>query len=398
MPVNRTVLYYPTVRLPRGSWLNQAILYWDQIGTIVPKKWDDQYIAWKSSENIQSEFTDSTANVYVDGKYYRDRDLDARYLDLADTKELEDRGIVRTIRPELLIYGENTRLEEFENEFLKTIFYNEKNLQKLGKERRWQDETWVLEDKVTDTIITKLQKKKLVHPKLEIDHELSNYIFESETADIYFTILARYLADIDSKFTVPMTDVGKYWNINYKSRNLRDRFLCAKIIFHLPVPRNDVSLDTVLNFKETHKNDLIKLHRKISLLETTVGKEENYSEIDGKCAEIAEDTMLQIHDISDQFHEEQISTIFHSVQSVINKKSIQEGTIIGSTIGNPVSLALTGNPNNPLIIGGAAIAGILAKSGIKIWNDWIAMKNRQSAIIRDSGFSYLYKANSEKVI
>ena len=100
MPVNRTILYYPTVRLPRGPWLNQAILYWDQIGTIVPQRWDDQNrLHQSSSKHIPLEFTDPSANVYVNGNYVRDRDLDTRYLSLEECKELEDQGIVRTIRP-----------------------------------------------------------------------------------------------------------------------------------------------------------------------------------------------------------------------------------------------------------------------------------------------------------
>jgi hypothetical protein len=399
MPVNRTILYYPTVRLPRGSWLNQAILYWDQIGTIVPQRWDDQYRSRQSSsERIPLEFTDPTANVYVDGNYVRDRDLDKRYLSLEESKDLEDQGIVRTIRPELLIQGESSRLHDFEKEFLRTIFYRGKKLPKIGKMRRWRDETWILEDKVSDTVVKKLQEKHLVHPDIEIDQGLPNYIFESETADIYFTLLARYLADIDSKFTVPMTDVSKYWNLNYQPRNQQDRFLCARILFHLPVPRHDVPLNTILNFKEDNKTDLIKLHCTISSLEVTVGKEDNYSEIDGKCAEIAENIMLQIHDIDDQFKAERIGTFTDSLYSVINKSTVQEGAIIGATIGSPVSLALTGNSQNPLIIGSFTAGGIAAKMGIKIWNDLIAMKSRQSAIIRDSGFSYLFKANSERIV
>ena len=90
MSVNRTVLYYPTVRLPRGSWLNQAVLYWDQIGTIVPQRWDDQFRLSKSpSRNVQLEFTDPTANIFINGNYIRDRDLNNRYLSLEETKDLE---------------------------------------------------------------------------------------------------------------------------------------------------------------------------------------------------------------------------------------------------------------------------------------------------------------------
>src|SRR5690242_17951955 len=33
----RRILYYPTINIPSGQWLRQAILYWDEIASIVPK-------------------------------------------------------------------------------------------------------------------------------------------------------------------------------------------------------------------------------------------------------------------------------------------------------------------------------------------------------------------------
>ena len=271
-------------------------------------------------------------------------------------------------------------------------------MRKIGETRRWQDETWILEDKVSDTIVKKLIEKHLVRPEIEFDQGLPNYIFQSETADIYFSLLARYLADLDSKYTVPMTNSSKYWNLNYQSRDRRNRFLCAKIIFHLPVPQSDIPLTKILEFKDNNKTDLKKLHTAIAKLEVAVGIEENYSTIDGKCAEIAENIMIQLHDIDSQFKEDRIATISDSIYSVVNKKSLQEGAIIGSTIGSPVSLALTGNPQNPIIIGSFAIGGIAAKIGIQIMNDWIAMKTHQSAVIRNSGFAYLFGANKKKIL
>jgi hypothetical protein len=399
MSINRTILYYPTIRLPRGSWLNQAILYWDQIGSIVPQRWNDQYRARQSpNEQIRVEYTGATTNFFINGEYVRDRDFNKQYLSLEESKDLEDRGIIRTIRPEMLIQGNQSKLREFENDFLRTIFYRQRNLHKIGDTKPWYDETWLLEDKVSHAIIEKLKKAHLVHSQIEKDHDLASYVFESETADIYMTLLARYLADIDSKFTVPITDISKYWDLNYKTRNRKDRFLCAKILFHLPVPQADIPLEKILNFREANKVDLKKLHLTLSKLELNVGRSDDYSEIDGKCAETAEEIMIQIHDINERFREERISTIPQSIYSVVNKQTVIEGAVIGQTIGAPTSLALTGNPENPLIIGCTTIAGIAAKMGIKIGNDWIAMKNRQSALIRESGFSYLFKANSARII
>ena len=37
----RTVLYYPTIEIPSDRWLRQALLYWDRVGSIVPRSFDD---------------------------------------------------------------------------------------------------------------------------------------------------------------------------------------------------------------------------------------------------------------------------------------------------------------------------------------------------------------------
>ena len=35
-PIRRTILYYPTIGIPSGAWLREALFYWDEIGSIVP--------------------------------------------------------------------------------------------------------------------------------------------------------------------------------------------------------------------------------------------------------------------------------------------------------------------------------------------------------------------------
>ncbi len=37
----RSILYYPTIDIPSGPWLRQAILYWDEVGSIVPERMEE---------------------------------------------------------------------------------------------------------------------------------------------------------------------------------------------------------------------------------------------------------------------------------------------------------------------------------------------------------------------
>lgn len=36
-------LYYPTIDIPEEGWLKSAILYWDEIQTIVPSSFQNPY-------------------------------------------------------------------------------------------------------------------------------------------------------------------------------------------------------------------------------------------------------------------------------------------------------------------------------------------------------------------
>jgi hypothetical protein len=35
--LTRTILYFPTIAVPNGTWLRRALLYWDEVASIVPQ-------------------------------------------------------------------------------------------------------------------------------------------------------------------------------------------------------------------------------------------------------------------------------------------------------------------------------------------------------------------------
>lgn len=37
--LKRTILYYPTINIPSNEWLRNAVLYWDEVSSIVPYDW-----------------------------------------------------------------------------------------------------------------------------------------------------------------------------------------------------------------------------------------------------------------------------------------------------------------------------------------------------------------------
>jgi hypothetical protein len=97
----RTILYYPTIDIPTGTWLRQALIYWDQVGSIVPRSYDD----WQDQRAI------------------------SRYN--SDIQYLYEEEVFRPFNPDALIFDQGIFLpedhiayiahKEFIDEFKKTI-------------------------------------------------------------------------------------------------------------------------------------------------------------------------------------------------------------------------------------------------------------------------------------
>jgi hypothetical protein len=42
--MSRTILYYPSITIQSPGWIRKSILYWDRIGTMIPRDFDtEQY-------------------------------------------------------------------------------------------------------------------------------------------------------------------------------------------------------------------------------------------------------------------------------------------------------------------------------------------------------------------
>ena len=84
--MTRTILYYPTINVPTsGRWIRGALLYWDQIASIVPESYDGRF-------NRIERYSDEIRCLYED-------------------------GIFRPVNPYLLLQGPNNKYYPFLQEF-----------------------------------------------------------------------------------------------------------------------------------------------------------------------------------------------------------------------------------------------------------------------------------------
>ena len=45
-----SLLYYPTIQIPSGQWLKKAVLYWDEVSSIVPQDYDGKWLIESSPD------------------------------------------------------------------------------------------------------------------------------------------------------------------------------------------------------------------------------------------------------------------------------------------------------------------------------------------------------------
>jgi len=84
-----------------------------------------------------------------------------------------------------------------------------------------------------------------------------------DIADIIMSILAKYLAICDEDYTIPATDKKKYEEIGFKIKKVRKDISNQAIALNfflkkLPTPKDDVSLQDIIQFKRERYDELIE--------------------------------------------------------------------------------------------------------------------------------------------
>ena len=205
-----TILYYPMISIRTGRWLRQALLYWDQIGSIVPQNYEDEALL---------PYT-------------------------PDMEYLKAEGEFRPFRPDALLGQDRDAFREFEDDLLQTISASSLVLSSsLPFAPRFDFR--IHRDKISHHVFDLLKQEGLA---ISERSDGNWYYCERRFALSYMSLLAKYLAASDSDSTVPSTNLAVYEKLNFQARLDADAFVCLKARFRdiLPVPRGDVPLADIL--------------------------------------------------------------------------------------------------------------------------------------------------------
>jgi len=340
-----TILYYPTIAVPSGVWLKQALLYWDEIASIVPTDWEGVPVI---------NYT-------------------------PDVQILFDQGIFKPIRPEYLIQESFRKLKEFEQELMDLIETPE-FLELLPPLDQREFRSKIHKNKVSKSIFNFLLERGVVAQKLV---EGRWYQFDRITANAYMAMLAQHLADLEYSHTLPGTDFGLYQDLIYRTQlpNQGIAGLSTRLHHVLPIPREDVSIQSVLDFRQKRRQELRNFQQIIDDYQHELSGVTSQQEAEYVVRKYQRSIKREVKNLQVLFKDSKLANALGTVETVIKTGSL------------PAAAALEIDMPAEITIPTMGVVGL-----ISVGKYGIDRRNARRAALRESAFSYLYYADKEKII
>lgn len=352
----RTILYYPTIDVPNSSWLRHAILYWDEVSSIVPQDYEGNSL----------------------------NDLSA------EVQFLISEGEFNPIRPDgLMSHWEN--LQKFETEFLSIVknplygAFVQQNVYGASKnnteERHWSR---IHRNKTTDSLFYALNEKGLAKEHDDRDW----YKFETNTALLYMSILAKHLASVQDTSTVISTDYSVYEALNFRQvpKGQGAPVVNFNLNRLLPVPIDNVPFEKILDFKRQRKDNLIRFRRIILECQSQISKAESQKDIADIVADFKEDFGLGIKDLTSAMRSSKMKSRMRNLRSVLNLTKYPLLDVASDHIEKSFDLPLQ-----------SLSFPIYATALVELSLNFIETK-LDAKTDQNSAFSYVYEANKYGII
>src|SRR5574343_305298 len=374
--MNRTILYYPTIDIPRGNWLRHSLLYWDEVSSIVPKSWNGNQLIELSPE----------------------------------IEYLMDEGQFRPIKPEDLITKSDNweNFENFQQEFREIVssvqfrsFINRRQSNGQYKihsnkiennyrihSNKVEGNYRVHSNKTSDSIYNFLRELNLA--SRDGENEWIN--FEQNTALLYMSLLAKYLADIDSNQTTIGTDYYTYEKFNFKRVSENEGFPVISFNLNnvLPTPKSNVSFEQIIQFKKKRSDNLNHFKKTITEYQRKMAECKKQDDIKENAINFEETLLNGVNDLAAVLRDQRIDFGVKTLKSMINLKSPTIITAIGTAVVSKTNLV-----EIPLNMG---IIGIASMGALELTASFIDNRNKKMAKLRESPFSYIYYANKYGII
>jgi len=203
------------------------------------------------------------------------------------------------------------------------------------------------------------------------------------------SLLARYLSQTETNYTIPSTDNEIYKNFIFSQDVYDSEMTCATTLFQniLPVPRNDVSIERIVDFRNNHRGELLNFRKRVQIFQEKISLANETNEIKNITTSFAEDCERGVNDIIEVLNENNIHFGLDSLQTLINNKTFLSaigsfGVFIGGKLFG-IEIPVETVPVLPAITG-----------TIEIGNHYLKSRLKKSSLLRESAFAYLYQTKS----
>lgn len=292
------ILYYPYINLPRTDWTLRSLLYYDTVGSIVPRE-------------------------YIDNPNNR---FDPFMMELIEA------GLVNPIDPMISLKNPH----EFSETFRVYVLKHEKSLKKRGQSKSLKNQAIlnygkfsgvnIHGEKFDTEIFYALQQLGLA------EHQYDNWFkVEKSVANLLMKSLATQLSN-DLKM-LPTTDqigVTAYLTQSRESITKRNTILKSLI----PFPEN-IDLNRLRHFKDKHHDLLNKFKSKVEIITL----DHNIKQGSAHFEQIINELHIQKDELTAKMNESQFGNIlFGTVCGIISGGlafAASENTIVGVISGLP---------------------------------------------------------------
>lgn len=348
--MERILLYYPAINIPDGNWLRNSLLYTDKVASIVP---------------------------FID---MNDKRIDN------DTKLLFDNGLYQPISVFDNLNPGHKEFHKFQENFTSTIESAEfKSYQKVTNDYPWGQDKGITDyamyaEKLSYEITEFLSERNLLKRG-----NMGVMTVERNSAIIYMSMLADYLASINNDLVIPSTDKQEFERLTFQ---LADK----KVLTHrlqldscLPTPSPDTDIKDIIKFKKARKQELLQFRAMLDTVEAEINKAEDEKEKKLKLVQFQEKLQKELLEIKKMLGDSKLEFILNGFSSLLDfkqKEIIETFPVLGL-----VGASLIISPLIGLGAGALLLTGTLVSSYKKI--------NRQ---VQANSSSYIYYAQKEGLL
>lgn len=283
--MERILLYYPAINIPNGIWLRNSLLYTDKVASIVP-----------SVDMNDNRIDDDTKSLYDSGFY-------------------EPISVFNNLNPT------HNEYNKFQENFINTIESKEfKSYQKVTNDYPWGQDTGMTDysmyaEKLSHEITEFLQERNLL--------KRGNFgvmTVEKNSAIIYMSMLADYLASINNDLVIPSTDKQEFEKLTFQLADKKVLTYRLQLDGCLPTPSPNTEIKDIIKFKKARKQELLQFRTILDTVESELNKTEDEKEKKLKLVQFQEKLQKELLEIRKLLGDSKLEFILNGFSSLLDFK------------------------------------------------------------------------------